>query len=192
MDANQLIKALGDAATAAKPPQEYCFLWIDWWATCMTKAEWSGWMQAIGSAIALLIAVAIPYLQTRHVHVKNYEMAKQCLTHALGVYFAIRTQSGLMGSGVAALHVSKTTLDTLVASLREVKASDLPQGSHSTWFPAVASIEQFKARADAVGTPALPAERIDEFIEGYVKLGEDYLRAFVKYAPRKFAWGRRH
>jgi hypothetical protein len=53
MDANQLIKALSDAAGAAKPPQEYCLLGLDWWATCMTKAEWSGWMQAIFSVIAI-------------------------------------------------------------------------------------------------------------------------------------------
>lgn len=60
MEANQLIKALGDAAAAVKPPQEYCFLWIDWWATCMTKAEWSGWMQAIGAVVALFLV----WLQT--------------------------------------------------------------------------------------------------------------------------------
>lgn len=39
---------------------EYCFLWIHWWATCMTKAEWATWMQAIGSVLALGIAVWIP------------------------------------------------------------------------------------------------------------------------------------
>lgn len=66
MDADQLIKALGDAAAAAKPPQEYCFLWIDWWATCMTKAEWSGWMQAIFSVLAILTSAVLVRLQLRH------------------------------------------------------------------------------------------------------------------------------
>lgn len=65
MDANQLIKGIGDAAAAAKSPQEYCFLWIDWWPTCMTKAEWSGWMQAIGSAIALMVAIGIGLHQAK-------------------------------------------------------------------------------------------------------------------------------
>lgn len=32
---------------------EYCFLWIDWWPLCMTKAEWSGWVQAVGSVAAI-------------------------------------------------------------------------------------------------------------------------------------------
>lgn len=63
MDANLLIKALGDAAGAAKPPQEYCFLWIDWWATCMTKAEWSGWMQAVFSVIAIVSAALLALWQ---------------------------------------------------------------------------------------------------------------------------------
>lgn len=39
---------------------EYCLLWIDWWATCLTKGEWSSWVQALGSLLALAIAIAIP------------------------------------------------------------------------------------------------------------------------------------
>ncbi|HEU4457769.1 MAG TPA: hypothetical protein VFR90_01440 [Methylibium sp.] len=35
-------------------PPEYCLLWINWWPLCMTKAEWSGWVQAIGSIAAIL------------------------------------------------------------------------------------------------------------------------------------------
>ena len=66
MDVNQLIRALGDAAGSAKSPQEYCFLWIDWWATCMTKAEWSGWMQAIFSVIAILMSAFLLRHQLRH------------------------------------------------------------------------------------------------------------------------------
>ena len=36
------------------PATEYCLFWIDWWPLCMTKAEWSGWMQAIGAVVAIL------------------------------------------------------------------------------------------------------------------------------------------
>lgn len=48
------------------PTPEYCLLWIDWWPLCMTKAEWSGWMQAIGAAIAILAAAAIATYQASH------------------------------------------------------------------------------------------------------------------------------
>jgi hypothetical protein len=42
---------------------QFCLLAIDHWSTCLTKAEWSGWMQAIGSTLALAIALAVPYWQ---------------------------------------------------------------------------------------------------------------------------------
>lgn len=41
----------------AKEPIEYCFLWINWWATCLTKAEWAGWAQALGTIAAVGVAV---------------------------------------------------------------------------------------------------------------------------------------
>lgn len=65
MDANQLADAIARAVELAKPATEYCFLWIDWWPTCMTKAEWSGWMQAIFSVLAIAAAVAIAGWQRR-------------------------------------------------------------------------------------------------------------------------------
>jgi len=37
---------------------QFCLLAIDHWATCMTKGEWSGWMQAIGSVAAIGAGVA--------------------------------------------------------------------------------------------------------------------------------------
>jgi len=48
------------------PTPEYCLLWIDWWPFCMTKAEWSGWVQAIGAALAILAAAAIATYQASH------------------------------------------------------------------------------------------------------------------------------
>lgn len=36
------------------PSLELCFQAIDHWSTCMTKSEWSGWVQAVGSVLALL------------------------------------------------------------------------------------------------------------------------------------------
>lgn len=61
MNEDQLVAAIARAVEAAKPAQEYCFLWINWWATCMTKAEWSGWMQAIGAIIGLITAITLPF-----------------------------------------------------------------------------------------------------------------------------------
>lgn len=53
MDVNQLIDGIGAATAAAKPVQEYCLLFINWWPMCMTKSEWSGWVQSFGVVFAL-------------------------------------------------------------------------------------------------------------------------------------------
>jgi len=46
---------------------EICLLWGDWqiqrWWSCMTKAEWSGWMQAIGAVLAILGAFYLSKIQ---------------------------------------------------------------------------------------------------------------------------------
>lgn len=66
------------AQVSPPPAPEYCLLWIDHWSTCMTRAEWSGWMQAIGAALALGIAIWLPwnsarksYAATRRGHLKT-------------------------------------------------------------------------------------------------------------------------
>ncbi|MEQ6309895.1 hypothetical protein ABN448_21950 [Delftia acidovorans] len=53
MEAVEIYNGIAKAVEAAKPAQEYCFLWLSHWSTCMTKSEWSGWAQAIGVAFAL-------------------------------------------------------------------------------------------------------------------------------------------
>jgi hypothetical protein len=35
------------------PPREYCLLWIQHWALCMTKSEWASWIQGIGTLLAI-------------------------------------------------------------------------------------------------------------------------------------------
>ena len=47
-------------------PEEYCFLWITHWSTCMTKAEWSGWVQAVGAIVALAVAIGLAAFQLWH------------------------------------------------------------------------------------------------------------------------------
>lgn len=63
MDTNQLIKAIGEASANTKPAQEYCLFWLDWWPMCMTKSEWSGWVQAFGSIFAIFAVFLLAYYQ---------------------------------------------------------------------------------------------------------------------------------
>jgi hypothetical protein len=100
MDADQLAEGIARAVEAAKPAQEYCFLWIDHWSMCMTKAEWSGWMQAIGSVVALLIAIWIPWRERK---LKKIEDQKQA---AFVADLAVRFHSELLDSNEAYLRVA--------------------------------------------------------------------------------------
>lgn len=63
MNVDQVIDSVGKAAAATKPTPEYCLFWIDHWSTCMTKPEWSGWMQAIFSVIAIVASAGFTWFQ---------------------------------------------------------------------------------------------------------------------------------
>jgi hypothetical protein len=65
MDANQLAEGIARAVEAAKPAQEYCLFGCNHWSMCMTKAEWSGWMQAIFSVVAIFSAALLTWWQLR-------------------------------------------------------------------------------------------------------------------------------
>jgi hypothetical protein len=51
--------------TKTTTPPGYCLFFVDSWQTCMPKSEWAGWVQAIGSIAALVIAICIMRSQHR-------------------------------------------------------------------------------------------------------------------------------
>lgn len=54
MELDQLIRSIGAAAAMAES-QNGCLF------PCLTKSEWASWVQAIGSIVALGVAIAVPY-----------------------------------------------------------------------------------------------------------------------------------
>lgn len=56
------MEKLLDALKALLPPTtpEYCFLWINHWATCMSRSEWASWAQAIGAIAGIGAAIYVP------------------------------------------------------------------------------------------------------------------------------------
>lgn len=58
------------------PTPEYCLLWIDWWPLCMTKAEWSGWVQAFGAVLAILAGAAAVWWQVRKSRLATLEIQR--------------------------------------------------------------------------------------------------------------------
>ncbi|WP_370682227.1 hypothetical protein [Comamonas sp. GB3 AK4-5] len=90
MNADQVIEGIGKAIVAVSPAQEYCALWIDSWATCMTKSEWSGWVQAIGSVLAICAAVWVFSLQQRAEHNRHRADAASILSSFIGTLDTIQ------------------------------------------------------------------------------------------------------
>lgn len=130
MDANQLADGIARAVEAAKPAQEYCFLWIDHWSMCMTKAEWSGWMQSIGSALALAVAIGIPYLQKRKAELENYLMAKHCLMVQCALVEGILLKGrASVGNFRPAMSAARQPLENLLQLYKEVRPSLLSSGA---------------------------------------------------------------
>lgn len=92
MDKNYLIEGLARAVEMAKPAQEYCLFWIQHWSMCMTKAEWSGWMQAVGAIFSIFISVALAlYINRRsekEIYRRTLEEQEQLVFSAAKVVFA--------------------------------------------------------------------------------------------------------
>lgn len=65
MNTIQVIEGGSQTVAAGATASEYCFLWIDWWPMCMTKGEWSGWMQAGGAVLAIAATWYITSAQQR-------------------------------------------------------------------------------------------------------------------------------
>lgn len=81
MNADQVIEGIGKVVAAAKPAQEYCFLWIDWWPMCMAKNEWSGWVQSIG----VLVAMCSPLVHSFFVKRQAKPLAQDVFIQALRI-----------------------------------------------------------------------------------------------------------
>jgi hypothetical protein len=83
----------------ASATSEYCFLWIDHWSLCMTRAEWSGWVQALGSVAAIVFAVLLPlFLERRK---RRKEFVDHLRTIATDVRLADRQATVYLGSVVS-------------------------------------------------------------------------------------------
>lgn len=53
------------------PAPEFCFLWIEHWSMCMSKAEWSGWAQAVGAVVGIGVALAFPIILAKRARRKE-------------------------------------------------------------------------------------------------------------------------
>lgn len=112
--------------TAEPTAVEYCFLWIKHWSFCMTKSEWSGWVQAIGSIAAIVFAVILPLWLERGG--KRKEFLGHLRTIATDVRLADRQAKAYLKSNIKVpayrltLYRDQTALPWLLAEGRLTSA----------------------------------------------------------------------
>lgn len=68
---------------------EYCLFYSAQWWLCMNKAEWSGWIQALGSVLAIAIAGGIAAYQINAARKQALEMERRQLYRRYNVVKAI-------------------------------------------------------------------------------------------------------
>ena len=132
MDVNQLIKGIGEAVAAAKSPQEYCFFGIDWGPMCMTKSEWSGWMQAIFSVLAIVAAVVISTKQRRQsvkdAHEKQISLMRACLQAVVDARAALNdVERKITGESDRPPSSSRARIESLERTFQILLTKDIPQ-----------------------------------------------------------------
>lgn len=120
---------------AAPAALEFCFLWIDWWPFCMTKAEWSGWVQAFGSIGALVgvwLAINAQRAQALEVDRRAMERATAAaLANAISGAAAVAAvieplNEQLEGIDLRVLSMRAVQLAEGLSVLQAVKLEDLP------------------------------------------------------------------
>jgi hypothetical protein len=180
MDTNQLMAGLAAAVNAAKPAPEYCFLWIESWATCMTRSEWSGWMQFFGAFGALVVALWLPYLQARIGRANHFSLAVACLSHQLSVFDEIELFASRKGDTRQALSHCRESIDSLTALYQEVRASELPSDALAPWRAARANIAKLRRLEDSMG----PDQGARKVLARYRITVEMLQTELVKHDPR--------
>lgn len=181
MTGQELYDGVARAVEAAKPAQEYCFVGIQHWSTCMTKAEWSGWMQAIGSFVALLIAIGIPAFNARSTKARNFGQARHAIAALGGTINAIESVAAVQGTLSHALRAARNNFSDLGKMWDEVRSSDLPPDARPAWVALRVLLAGLIAMTKEMQSP--PDERFAEADRVYLQETKaDILRLGASFA----------
>lgn len=158
MNADQVIEGIGNVVAAAKPAQEYCFLWIDWWPMCLTKSEWSGWVQSIG----VLVAMCAPWIHSYFVRRRAKALALDVFNQALHIAKRGNRLDAILGSVPSdpqQLQEAYGTASAIAHSIRDLTEDEL-SALHLFAPVAVSRLRTCaELRAKLLGLLGLAAER---------------------------------
>ncbi len=105
---------------AIKLPVQWCLLYIDWEPICMPRSEWSGWAQAIGAVVLLLVSIGVPYIQSRGRRKETEEAAKSLVNN---VCRSITLFNGWQEQNVG--NLALTAKNNLLVDLEQAKSIPL-------------------------------------------------------------------
>jgi hypothetical protein len=99
---------------------EYCLFYVNLWPMCMTKSEWSGWVQAVGSIAALLFAFYLMRYQLEHARIQEARKRHEDLVNRVaGIATLLRQLSRFLG-------LARTSADELSRGHPDYADLDLP------------------------------------------------------------------
>lgn len=134
------------------PTPEYCLFWVDWWPICMTKGEWSGWVQAVGSVIAIMAAAGAVWWQVHTQHrltsLERIAEAVRLLTIVGQFVFEVRAKLRLMDEDeFPHLRRDWTSVEAPVASLEAIPFDRYPVEDAS--FAVASALLSYRFMRDA-------------------------------------------
>jgi hypothetical protein len=173
---------------------EYCFLMIQHWSTCMTKGEWSGWMQAAGAIFALALAILLPVVQSwrrdrlvRKAHLQTIAMdvrindrqASVYLTHKVGVpayrlplYGTLQALPALLAEGKLSTAQATAMVQYYVDAHSFNRSLDLAQALMHDGSNGLMLLELQRTRMKAEHlVPSTKLSRYDEIIKALRRAG---------------------
>lgn len=109
--------------------EEYCFLWVNHWSTCMTRAEWAAWAQAIVGLVAIRAALsAVRAAHELAMGAKRTDQAeatsKRIRVEHQRFTIALLKAHVVVGSLIDARKIRGDALDQFLAIARSLLATD--------------------------------------------------------------------
>lgn len=174
MNTNQVIEGIGKAVAATQPAQEYCLFWWDWWPMCMTKGEWSGWMQAIGTFAAILFAIALPFLQNKLQRARSFVMARNSFVQLVGIYEVIQIAMRQGQDARSAIIANNANIESLFKAFDTINVAELPVESLPSWWSVRANALQLQALQDFFGSEDGFGIRVEKYKSSAVACLADF------------------
>lgn len=189
MDANQLTEALARAVEAAKPAAEYCFLAKQdhWWTVCMTKAEWSGWMQAIGAVVALAIAIYLPHRERLRSNREARVFVSAFAANLIGILVAVKKHVDTAGIRVVA-DSARLNTQALLTMAVDVRVTALPMSSLTAYMrlrTAAGEMDEFFADPSILAVTKADFDRlVESYLEQVAAALNDFSRGINNGQPK--------